>query len=102
MVEYIFVKKSISKLEHNVLLLFTQVALLALLSFFKGLWHLLSLCVCLFFSFFLKESRLRSSMQYAISNLLSQTYSRAKRHSVLKLEDLKLYLAMILAVEVPE
>jgi hypothetical protein len=41
-------------------------------------------------------------MLYAISSLSSKTYSRAPRTWTFELEDLKLDLAMMLAVEVPD
>jgi hypothetical protein len=66
-----------------------------LLGFFWGLWLLLSF-IYLFIYLLLRVG------YYAISNLSSKTYSNAPRHWILELENLKLDLAMMLAVEVPD
>jgi hypothetical protein len=64
------------------------------LGFFWGLW--LFFFFLFLFLFFLRED------YYAISHLSSKTYSNAPRHWILELEILKLDLAMMLAVEVPD
>jgi hypothetical protein len=69
---------------------------LALFGFLLGPLAFIFFYFFLFDLFFLRED------YYAISHLSSKTYSNAPRHWILELEILKLDLAMMLAVEVPD